>query len=107
MAPKRLDHRPLDAAALQVDLQPDVRQTVGAECERLVEGRRGRPGQAELVGEHDRPVDKREDVELEHVAAELDGQLQRFERVLGRECRSAAVADAREPARRPAQRDHT
>ena len=106
MAAQCVDHRPLDAAALEVDLQPDAGQTFGEERERLVERRdAGHRESASVVRDDDRPVRAREHVELEHVAAELDGELERLERVLGRECRGPAMADAGELARGPAQLD--
>jgi hypothetical protein len=45
------------------------------------------------VREDERPVDEIEDVEFEHVAAELDRKLERAKCVLGRERRRAAVTD--------------
>ena len=116
----RLDGRRLDAAPLQVELEPDAGQPVGAERQRLVERREiGRDAsqafeiaaahaaargavahlaQVVRVREDERPVGEVEDVELQHVAAELHRELERRERVLGRERGGAAVADAREPA---------
>ena len=41
-------------------------------------------GTAQLVHQDERAVGKVEDIELEHVAAELDSQLERFEGVLRR-----------------------
>jgi hypothetical protein len=53
------------------------------------------------VCEHDGSVDEVEDVELERVATELDGELQRLQRVLRRERRCSPVADAGELPRGP------
>ena len=53
-----------------------------------------------------RPVDEIQDVELEHVAPELDGELERAQRVLRCECRRATVPDARKLAGRPAELNH-
>jgi hypothetical protein len=56
------------------------------------------------VDEDDGAVDEVENVELEHVAAELHRELQRLERVLGRERRGSSVAYTRELARGPPKR---
>jgi hypothetical protein len=54
------------------------------------------------VREHERAIREVEDVELEHVAAELDRKLQAAQCVLACERRRAAVANAGELARGPA-----
>ena len=50
------------------------------------------------MGEHERPVEL-EHVELDQVAAELDRERERGDRVLGRERRGAAVADPQQGSR--------
>ena len=127
MAPERLGNPCLDAAALQIELEPDPWKVVGAEGQCLVQGRQprrdlpeiceGAPAHASAGGavahlaqvagmrEHERTVDEVEHVELEHVAAELDRELEGRERVLGRERGGTAMADARKLARRPAKLD--
>jgi hypothetical protein len=54
------------------------------------------------MSQYERAVDVVEDVELEHVAAELDRELEGTQCVLGRQRRRTTVADASEFARRPA-----
>jgi len=93
-------------AALQIELEPDPWKVVGAEGQCLVQSRQpgrdlpeiceGAPAHASAGGavahlaqvagmrKHKRPVDEVEHVELEHVAAELDRELEGRERVLGR-----------------------
>ena len=125
-APPR--RRRLDAATLEIELEPDPREgrsaqkasassrvgNPGATCLRSARcRRRTRPRAAPWLTsrrssgmrEHERPVDEVEHVELEHVAPELDRELERRERVLGRERGRTAMADARELARRPAKLD--
>src|SRR5207247_521445 len=58
------------------------------------------------VREHERAVRERQDVELEHVAAELDRELERAQRVLRCQRRCAPVADARELAGAATKLDH-
>ena len=53
------------------------------------------------MGQHQRPVVQLEDVELDQVAAELHRPGERAQRVLGRERRSALVADAQRPGASP------
>src|SRR5437763_7444965 len=118
MSMQRLDDTRLHAAALEIDLQTDSREPLGAEGEGLVQRREigGESAQAlqrasahhaacsavaDLVQvvrmrEHERPVLQIEDVELEHVATELNRELERAQRVLGRERRGTAVPDAGE-----------
>jgi hypothetical protein len=106
VAPERLGNPCLNAAALQIDLEPDPWKVVGAEGQCLVQSRQpgrdlpeiceGAPAHASAGGavahlaqvagmrKHKRPVDEVEHVELEHVAAELDRELEGRERVLGR-----------------------
>ena len=96
---ERLHDLPLEARALQVDLQTDRRQSLRTERKGLVKRRKlgshaperieaaaadttARGAVADLaqvvgVREHERAVDEVEHVELEHVAPELDRQLQR------------------------------
>src|SRR5204863_3395409 len=62
---------------------------------------------AGVVRDDERSIALGENVELEHVAAELDRERERLGRVLGRERRRAAMADAREAAGRTPQLDHT
>src|SRR5438093_9354562 len=124
---QRLDGPGLKAAALEVDLQPDAREPLGTEGEGLVQRREvGRePAQAleralshrpacsavaDLVQvvrmrEHERPVLQIEDVELEHVATELDGELQGSQRVLWRQRGRTAVPDAGELPVQPSEVD--
>src|SRR5215210_2803311 len=121
-------HALLDAPPLEVHLKPDSRKPFNAEGECLVEGRQiGRDSpepvegarayaatrgavahfvQVVRMGEHERSVGDVEDVELEHVAAQLDRQLQRAQCVLGRKRRGASMADAGEVPGRPPQVEH-
>jgi hypothetical protein len=53
--------------------------------------------------EHKRSVASGENVEFEHVATELDGKLERLQRVLRRKRRRTSVADPREMTARAAK----
>ena len=127
VAVQRVHDPPLDPTPLQVELQAGSRQPLGAKGERLVERREVRckspqtierappnPAAARTVAdltevvrvrEHERPVHEVENVELEHVAAELDRKLESAQRVLRRERRRAAVTDTREVAVLPPELD--
>src|SRR4029450_4721441 len=58
------------------------------------------------VRQHERPVVEVEDVELEHVTAEVDCELERRDGVLGGERRRAAMPDPRKGAVFAAKLDH-
>ncbi len=93
------------AAGLRRRLQVEVDAHVERRevLERLVEGRRRRAERADAVREREDPVPAADDVELDHVDAELDGERERLERVLGRERRGAAMADAHDLRAAPVQ----
>src|SRR5205823_2461499 len=127
MSMQRLDDTRLHAAALEIDLQTDSREPLGAEGKGLVQRREvgGESAQAlqrasahhaacsavaDLVQvvrmrEHERPVLQIEDVELEHVATELDGERQGSQRVLWRQRGRTAVPDAGELPVQPSEVD--
>ena len=127
MPAHRLDGRRFDPQPLQVELEADAGQPVGAERQCFVERREiGRDAsqpfeiatahaaarravahfaQVVRVREDERAVGEVEDVELQHVAAELHRELERLQRVLRRQRGSAAVTDAGEPAFRATQLD--
>ena len=130
VAAQCVDHRSLDSAALEVDLQPDrpadaprrtraprrgsagrARPAAARRASGYAPGR-GRPltdlVQVVRVRKHERPVREVQHVELEHVAAELrTASSSAAQRVLRSERRCAAVADAGELARGPTQLDQT
>ena len=93
---KTLGLRRIGATVTRED-RPEVRGMVRAVAHLV---------QVVRMREHECPVGERQNVELEHVAAELDRELERLQRVLRRERGRAAMPDARELAGRPAKLNH-
>src|SRR6188508_3041172 len=103
MAAQRLGDGPLSPDRLEVEVHAHTRAAEQLEhvVQRRQSVRRGR-----WVVRDDERLAERVDVELDQVAAELDRETDRLERVLGRECGRAAMADPQRPAVTPSELDH-
>ena len=103
MPPQRLGHRLLRALRLQVEVDAHARRA--QQLEHVVEGRQSVCRGGAVVRDDER-LAERVDVELDQVAAELDREPDRLERVLGSERGRAAMADPQRPAVAPRELDH-